>query len=109
MPWSLIVGLLIDFLVKWLTSLFQQTGQFSRSVTSIQPDRIAQHKADFLAGVKLRFWIGSKRMEAASKAFDLAVGNLGNPLNAADISSDFDRGDYKMLALIACKGIKEKL
>ncbi len=107
MVWSLILGVLVDLLIKWIESLFTTLNKFR--VYAPSQAEIEAHKQQFLDQVKWRIWLGPNRVANASKVFDEMISNMNQKTFQDSFSLHWADQNFKEFAKMACKGIKERL
>lgn len=107
MVWSLILGVLLDLLAKFLEYLFGKLVKFHLEAPS--PEEIAAHQNEFLDMVRWRIWLGPNRVSHASMVFQAMIQNVSRPGFKSQIGDQWESENFKNMATLACNGIKEQL
>lgn len=107
MVWSLILGVLVDLLIKWIESLFTSLNKFR--IYAPSQAEIEAHKQQYLDMIQWRIWLGPGRVEKASRVFDEMIYNMSQKTFQDSFSLHWADQNFKEFAKMACKGIKERL
>lgn len=97
---SLLLGLLFDFLTKLIEEWLLNNLLYPSA------EQLAMSRADFIAKVKWRFWLGSRRAELAGKAFDLTIKKYSN---LPKFYMDRDTSSPNYTITVAMRGLADAL
>lgn len=106
---NLIIGFIVNLLIKWLVEWLQK--KISPTGVGVLPmaEDLAYLKMDFLRRVDMRIFLGRRRREIASRAFDMTVENLRNTAIRTSAEGRLGRREFHELANILTAGVQTDL
>jgi hypothetical protein len=104
MLWSILIGAIVELLVKFLTELFKSQLATGAVINSLSVDMFYAH---FEERVRSRWWLGPRRFEAAERAYARMTKRLDSGAFAMWVTSTAPKPAD--LAALACAGLKKEL
>jgi hypothetical protein len=101
--WTIIIGIIVDLLVKFLTDLFKNLLNYG---TTVDSKSVGSFDVMFYDRVRSRWWLGPRRMEIAAQAYSRMLGNLDGVTFRAILAGG-GAASASDLAALACAGVKE--